>query len=270
MVARINHQFNEGVECKWCGKCKTFKRLEIFGYSKQTWDKLRPTCKECLHQENVENKEQRTEYNKKYWQQTKEDQSEKNKRWREENKDRVKENMQRWLENNKEHKRNKDAEYRIKNWDKKKAYNAKWQRENYANMKTDPSRKQELVEHKIKNNTSRRIREILGQNKSEKCIEYVCCNLDKLKIMLETKFCDGMSWNNYGENVEGGNTRAWHIDHKIPCNAFDMNNEIHKKACFHYKNVQPLWWEDNIRKHDSVDTQAFDNYIKWYIDVYVC
>ena len=48
-----------------------------------------------------------------------------------------------------------------------------------------------------------------------------------------------MNWSNYGN---------WHIDHIIPCNAFDLNNEFEKRACFHYTNLQPLWACDNIKK----------------------
>jgi hypothetical protein len=59
------------------------------------------------------------------------------------------------------------------------------------------------------------------------------------------------------------------IDHKIPCNAFDLSKEIHRRACFHYKNLQPLWWDDNIRKRASFDKDKLDNYIKWFTEVYV-
>ena len=246
-----------------------FRSLNTFGKSKGTWDKLRPTCKDCLHQYNVDNKEQRTEYNKQYWQDTKEVQVVSQKKWRENNKERAKDNNKRWVEANKDYKKKKDNEYRTANWEKKKAYNAKWQRENYAKMKADPTRKLELAEYKIKSNTSRRIREILGQGKSQRCLDYVGCSLEKFRIMLETKFQDGMSWSNYGENVDGGKTRVWHIDHRIPCNAFDLTNEIHKNACFHHKNLQPLWWDVNIKKLNKVDKEDFDNYIKWYTDVYV-
>lgn len=99
---------------------------------------------------------------------------------------------------------------------------AKWNREYYAKLKNDPSRLNELAERKIKSNTSRRIRELLGQEKSNTCMNYVSCNLEKFRIMLESRFQDGMTWKNYGENIDGGQTRVWYIDHKIPCNAFDM------------------------------------------------
>ena len=99
-------------------------------------------------------------------------------------------------------------------------------------------------------------------------MDYVGCNLEKFRILLEIKFYDGMSWDNYGKNINGGNINTWQIYHKIPCNAFDMTNEIHKRAFFHYKNLQPLWWNDNIKKKDHYTKIDLDNYIKWYIDIY--
>ena len=228
---------------------------------------MRSTCKDCLHKHNVQNKEHQTEYNKKYWVKTKVKQKEKNKIWRDNNKDNVKKTMKIWCENNKEHKKQMDKAYKIANWDKIKASLAKWNRANYADMKSNPNRADELAQYKIKTNTSRRIREILGQDKSEKCMNYVGCTLSKFKIMLETKFTDGMNWNNYGENVNGEKKYAWQIDHKIPCKAFNMTNEVHRKACFHYKNLQPLWWNDNIAKKNSFDPDERDNYIRKFVDV---
>ena len=112
MVNKIEHIFENVIEQRWCGKCKIFKTLESFGYSKTTWDNLRPTCKTCLHEQNVLDKKRITEYNKQYWQKTKDVQTEKSKQWRNDNKDKVKENMKKWLEQNKEHKKQKDKEYR--------------------------------------------------------------------------------------------------------------------------------------------------------------
>ena len=83
MSPRKDHVVEDGVEKRWCGKCKVYKNLDRFGFSKSTWDRLRPTCKDCLHQYNAEVVDSRTEYNKQYWQDTKEEQSVKNKKWRE-------------------------------------------------------------------------------------------------------------------------------------------------------------------------------------------
>jgi signal recognition particle GTPase len=75
--------------------------------------------------------------------------------------------------------------------------------------------------------------------------ELIGCTIQELMAHLESKFVDGMSWDNYG--VDG-----WHIDHIVPCSAFDFNNEDDAKRCNHYTNLQPLWAADNIRKRDKV------------------
>ena len=67
------------------------------------------------------------------------------------------------------------------------------------------------------------------------------CSIDQLKTHLESKFTDGMSWDNYG-------SKGWHIDHVIPLSSFDLKDrEQFLKAC-HYSNLQPLWAMDNILK----------------------
>jgi hypothetical protein len=269
MTKRIEHIEEDGVEKKWCGKCKSFKTLEIFGYSNSTWDNFRPTCKECLHEQNMANKEARTEYNREYWQRTMDVQKEKNKKWREENPERVKENMARWNELNADTRKERDKKYREENWDKIKERHNAWRRNNYQKLKTSPDLIDEFAEYKIKSNTSRRIRELLGNNKSQRCMEYVGCPLDKFRIHLETKFADGMHWKNYGINVNRTQQFVWHIDHIIPCNAFDLLNPVHQKACFHYKNTRPLWWDENIDKKDTFDPIRKEIYLQRFIETYI-
>ena len=256
MVKRREHVTEDGVEKRWCGKCTVFKSLDRFGYSKSTWDKLRPTCKDCLTQENIDKKEQRTEYNKQYWQDTKEEQSSKSKKWREANPEKVKENMKKWLEDNKEHKKQKDKEYRESHWEEKKAYIRDWKRRNYHKLKDEGGVK--FAEQKIKSNIGRRIREILGQDKSEVCLTYTGCSLEKLRIHLESTFVEGMSWDNYGSR--------WHIDHKLPCAAFNQKNPVELSACWYYKNLQALWADDNIRKKDFYSPVQKTRYMKWFIE----
>lgn len=74
------------------------------------------------------------------------------------------------------------------------------------------------------------------------------CSFSELKVYLENKFTIGMSWDNYG-------TKGWHIDHIIPCNSFDLTKEEDRRKCFHYSNLQPLWWYDNISKHDRIPNE---------------
>jgi len=226
-----------------CTKCQAWKASSEYYKHKKNSDKLMPHCKSC--------------------------DKEKSKKWREANKDRAKDNNKKWVENNKEYKKQKDKEYRIKHWEKKKVYTAKWKRENYQKLKNDPSRSHEFAQRKIKYNISRRIREILGQSKSDSCLKYTGCSLDKLKIHLEKTMDDGMHWMNYGESKTFGKKYAWHIDHIIPCDAFDFNNPVEKLACFHYKNLRACWWDENIIKHAKYNKEDKQRYIKWFIDTQI-
>lgn len=67
----------------------------------------------------------------------------------------------------------------------------------------------------------------------------VGCNPEELLKHLESKFQNGMSWNNY---------REWVIDHIKPCISFDLTQIEEQKKCFHYTNLQPLWAKDNSKK----------------------
>ena len=65
------------------------------------------------------------------------------------------------------------------------------------------------------------------------------CSIIELIRYLENKFDYGMTWENYGE---------CEIDHKKPLSRFDLEHtEQHLEAC-NYKNLQPLWKTDNIKK----------------------
>lgn len=264
MTKKVLHIIESNIEKKKCSSCQTYRSLDNYYNSSQTWDKLRPECKICLTEKRLENKEKITEYNKKYWQETKEVQTERHKIWVENNKEKVKEAMKTWLENNKEYKKQKDKEYREANWEKKKEQLRDWKRNDYKNMKENPERRDEFNKQRVKSNISRRIREILKQEKSERSMKYVGCSLEYLKAHLQSQFQEGMSWDNYGSYTIGNNKSGWHIDHKIPCSAFNLQNEMERNACFHYLNLQPLWGEENIKKSNNYEEKDKEEYIEMY------
>jgi hypothetical protein len=68
--------------------------------------------------------------------------------------------------------------------------------------------------------------------------KYIGCTLEELKLHLEKQFQPEMTWDNYGK---------WHIDHIIPLSSATTVEELYKLC--HYSNLQPLWAEDNLRKH---------------------
>jgi hypothetical protein len=63
---------------------------------------------------------------------------------------------------------------------------------------------------------------------------------NELKRHLESKFTEGMTWNNRGYF-------GWHIDHIIPLwSAKDDDSKLNSLC--HYTNLQPLWRKDNLNK----------------------
>lgn len=69
--------------------------------------------------------------------------------------------------------------------------------------------------------------------------------LEDLKQHLKNLFQPEMSWANYGQ---------WHVDHKIPKSKFKFTNFKDKEfqECWTLKNLQPLWAEENLRKHNKL------------------
>ena len=79
-------------------------------------------------------------------------------------------------------------------------------------------------------------------SKKGNTMELTGCSKDELQQYLESKFTDGMCWDNYGK---------WHIDHIRPCSSFNLEELEEQKECFHFSNLQPLWALDNIRKSNK-------------------
>lgn len=97
---------------------------------------------------------------------------------------------------------------------------------------------------KIESSMRSRIHRALkyGRSSSWKhCLDYT---VEELKNHLESKFTEGMSWDNYGYY-------GWHIDHKIPVSYFNFSSpqDIEFKKCWALDNLQPMWWKENLSKH---------------------
>ncbi len=95
-------------------------------------------------------------------------------------------------------------------------------------------------------NLRKRLSFLVKINSAKKTIQtlkLLGCSLDDFMIHLQSKFKEGMSFENYGQ---------WHIDHKIPCNHFDLTDIEQQKICFHYTNLQPLWAKENRAKSDKI------------------
>jgi hypothetical protein len=97
-----------------------------------------------------------------------------------------------------------------------------------------------------------RIRAALkGRNKSARTIELLGCSVEQVIAHLQSLWLPGMNWENYGIYRQDG-PMTWHIDHMLPCAAFDLTKPEEQRKCFHWSNLQPLWAIDNMVKSDWV------------------
>jgi hypothetical protein len=80
--------------------------------------------------------------------------------------------------------------------------------------------------------------------KSERTITMIGCTYNQLKVHLESGFKRGMTWDNYGT--------LWHVDHIIPCAAFDHTDPKQRAQCWHWTNLRALDAKKNLQKSDKI------------------
>ncbi len=107
------------------------------------------------------------------------------------------------------------------------------------------NRRQEDMFFRIKSNLSSRLSELINKKiLSKNTIELLGCDKSTFMRHLESKFVDGMNWDNYG-------LKGWHVDHIIALSKFNLLDEEEVKKACHYLNLQPLWWYDNLEKSNK-------------------
>ncbi len=203
--------FEKGL--KQCPRCDEPKTFSEFAKDKNRQDGLQCWCKEHMKEDHEKNKAKRTKQQRWYYLKNREGILEKKKEYQDKNKEKIaktKKEYREKLENKK--KRNKRAKRR---------------------RKSDPH-------FQLRCNLAGRIRKVLkGNNKSLSTMFLIGCDIDYLMYHIQNQFTEGMSWDNYGE---------WHVDHIKPCAKFDMTEKSSQSRCFNFKNLQPLWALDNLRK----------------------
>jgi len=81
--------------------------------------------------------------------------------------------------------------------------------------------------------------------KENKTVELLGCTPAFFKSYIEGLFTDGMDWSMVLNS-------EIHLDHIVPCSKFNLLEPTEQAKCFHYTNMQPLWAEDNLLKHDKI------------------
>jgi hypothetical protein len=196
---------------KVCSKCRRNLPDECYHKSKSTYSGLQSRCKDC-RKETI-NVEKDILRKKK------------------------------WLENNQERRREVARNYYHNHKEEVKIRNSTPERIKKRNDRI-AKRMKEDINFRLKNCLRLRILRAIKENyKHSSTIELLGCNIYECRRHLESLFKEGMTWENYG--------KEWHIDHIKPCVLFDMTKESEQKECFNFKNLQPLWAEENLSKSDK-------------------
>ena len=263
--------------------CKECKRKQDKEYRDKNKEKVRKSLKKWRE----ENKERKYLMDKEYREKNKDLIKEKKKKYREENKERLRERDKLYYEKNKA----KFKKYREENEDKikreakkyreeNKEYFKKKSRENYEREKElGIDRKKEWIENnreqyreytreytkermendlqfKMVVNHRKRVSWVFKELKLKKkrsSKDILGTDIDEVIKHIEEQFKDGMNWENYWD---------WHIDHIIPLSSSSNTEEL--EALFYYKNIQPMWGDENLTKGTQYDELEKQKYLDWY------
>lgn len=250
---------------KKCSVCLEDKPLSNFYFRKDS-GKYRNECSKCLveafNKRRADNPEKIKEISKKT---------------REKNKHKAKKRMQDWKANNPNHRKeyvknnpeiikavakraylkNKDKinekkkEWYVNNKERHSATRDLYAKNNkerllYARRKWERNRMDTDINYILQKTLRSRIRGALksaGGRKAERTENLIGCTVEEFRVFIESQFTDGMSWDNW-------TTDGWHLDHRIPISWFNLENENCRKLAFSYKNMQPLWWQENFSKNN--------------------
>jgi transposase-like protein len=231
-----NNAISGNMNEKVCSVCKNKQDVENFGKLKSSKDGYRYDCKSCRR------------------------------KYREENKTAIKEKQCDYYNNHKIELLNKNKEYRKNNLTiinvQRKEYRNRPEIKEHQKIKNKeylPIRK-ERIKVLRKTNINFKVSEIL-RSKIHKMIKgkktsyqnMIGCDLEFLKKWIEYRFSENMTWSNLGS--------VWQIDHILPINSFNLNNENEKKICFHWTNLQPLDSYTNQSKSDKLQLHYYFNNI---------
>ena len=232
---------------KTCTKCLIEKPFSEFGKDKSSKDGLNFKCKACVKAYYEANKERIAERQKKHRKENQEAIRERSKKYRAENRERINE----WHRKN--YQANKDA---ISDYHK---------RHYYANRESIRERQKQYIEenkearleyqksyHKLKSEEpqyrfkrslrGRIIDAFKAKGWSRSCSMEEIIGGYKLAFKhIESRFKNGMSWDNYG---------SWEIDHIVPLNSAESDIEL--TCLLHYSNTQPLWLSENASKGSKI------------------
>jgi hypothetical protein len=142
----------------------------------------------------------------------------------------------RWVRNNIEHFRKQQAAYYRRYW-KTHPYPSRPQKTEFSRKKRESN-----LQFRLAGNLRARLGSAVRQKqKAGSAIKDLGCSIEEFKTYIESRFQDGMTWDNYGKH-------GWHLDHITPLSSFDLTDRQQFLLASHYTNYHPMWAKFNIQK----------------------
>ncbi|MDB9992585.1 hypothetical protein OAD97_00285 [bacterium] len=246
---------------KKCNKCSEEKPLTEFHKNKTTKDGKERKCKSCFKKQS-----------EKYYKNNSELILEQNKTYRKNNTKKISQYQKIWYSDNKDQHLKISKQWRLDNNEKMKLLNKcyylnhtgehrermkKWKEINpLYDVEYFQDNKENIYHQKrerYNNNPQYKLKKLLRgriyssvKSKSNSSQELLGCDIETYYNYLEKQFTKDMTWDNHG--------KVWEIDHTIPLNTFDLEDEGEQFKAFNYMNTRPLpITENRSRPKDGSD-----------------
>lgn len=220
---------------KWCKICETKKDINDFSKREGPIFGVIGNCKPCevirVGKYTSEHIEERKAYKDKYWI---------------ENGPRI----------NKEHSDRYHSD---------PVYQEKMKKEDSARRRTDKYRTKNNIRHKKKyeSDEAYRITYLLRGRLTDAVTR-------RRPGVCKKKACEyGIDWKACADHLgpRPDDINEYHIDHIIPCAAFNFTNPDHPAICFHPSNLRWVLAEENLSKNDTIYSELIEKHnLQWIID----
>lgn len=218
---------------KLCNHCHIGKDESLFGRDKSEKDRLNRSCRSCVNAMGTARTARNPEHYRKY----------------------KRERIKAWRHAHPEEERAIKRKRYYGNLEQSRASARERERAIMNDpVKSEERRKKRRADRKYKmtNDPIYRFRRCMGLKISREIKAAACgkngrtnellgCSPEYCMRYIEKHFKPGMTWGNHG-------LKGWHIDHKRPIASFDLADFEQQRYCFHFTNLQPLWWYENLSK----------------------
>ncbi len=150
--------------------------------------------------------------------------------------------------------RRSQAAYRARNLEKRREATRDYRRRNPDRVKLSTRannlKRKSSIPWRLGYTLRNRLRiAIKNGQKTGSAVAQLGCTIVELKQYIQSKFKEGMSWDNWG-------ITGWHLDHIRPLSSFDLSDPAQFRLAAHFSNLQPLWSHENLKKGAQYDRAA--------------